>query len=51
MFVQIAYEKIPKRPSSMAILFNPLTASCENAASLSVPGVLAPCEKFHSLVN
>jgi hypothetical protein len=27
-------------------LFNPFTASCENAMSLSVPGVPAPCEKF-----
>jgi hypothetical protein len=25
---------------------NPFTASCENAMSLSVPGVPAPCEKF-----
>jgi hypothetical protein len=27
-------------------VFNPFTASCENAMSLSVPGVQAPCEKF-----
>jgi hypothetical protein len=25
---------------------NPFTASCENAMSLSVPGVPPPCEKF-----
>jgi hypothetical protein len=25
---------------------NPITASCENAMSLSVPGVSAPCVKF-----
>jgi hypothetical protein len=28
------------------ILFNPFTASCENAMTLSVPGVPASCEKF-----
>jgi hypothetical protein len=27
-------------------LFNPFTASCENAMTLSVPGVPASCEKF-----
>jgi hypothetical protein len=27
-------------------MFNPFTASCENAMSLSMPGVSAPCEKF-----
>jgi hypothetical protein len=26
--------------------FNPFTASCENAMTLSVPGVPASCEKF-----
>jgi hypothetical protein len=32
--------------------FNPFTASCENAMTLSVPGVPAFCEKFpHSQVN
>jgi hypothetical protein len=28
------------------IKIHPFTASCENAMSLSVPGVTAPCEKF-----
>jgi hypothetical protein len=32
-------------------IFNPFTASCENAISLSVPGVPAPCEKFPQSVN
>jgi hypothetical protein len=27
-------------------LLNPFTASCENAMTLSVPGVPASCEKF-----
>jgi hypothetical protein len=27
-------------------VFNPFTASCENAMTLAVPGVLASCEKF-----
>jgi hypothetical protein len=27
-------------------VFNPFTASCENAMTLSVPGVPASCEKF-----
>jgi hypothetical protein len=28
------------------LAFNPFTASCENAMTLSVPGVPASCEKF-----
>jgi hypothetical protein len=31
--------------------FNSFTASCENAMSLSVPGVPAPCEKFPQSVK
>jgi hypothetical protein len=31
---------------SLSTGFNPFTASCENAMSLSVPGAPAPCEKF-----
>jgi hypothetical protein len=27
-------------------IFNPFTASCENAMTLSVPGIPASCEKF-----
>jgi hypothetical protein len=30
----------------LSISINPFTASCENAMSLSVPGVSASCEKF-----
>jgi hypothetical protein len=31
---------------SRQFVFNPFTASCKNAMSLSVPGVPEPCEKF-----
>jgi hypothetical protein len=31
--------------------FNPFTANSENAMSLSVPGIRAPCEKFPQSVN
>jgi hypothetical protein len=31
--------------------FIPMTASCENTMTLSVPDVPASCEKFHTLVN
>jgi hypothetical protein len=30
----------------LQVYINPFTASCENAMTLSVPGVLASCEKF-----
>jgi hypothetical protein len=32
--------------NNLYMYFNPFTASCETAMSLSVPGVPAPCEKF-----
>jgi hypothetical protein len=31
---------------SFILIFNPFTTSCENAMTLSVPGVPASCEKF-----
>jgi hypothetical protein len=35
-----------KNPKTQAYIFNPFTASCENAMTLSVPDVPASCEKF-----
>jgi hypothetical protein len=35
-----------KQILTVTYVFNPLTASCENAMTLSVPGVPASCDKF-----
>jgi hypothetical protein len=35
-----------RRLNNFFFVFNSFTASCENAMSLAVPGVPAPCEKF-----
>jgi uncharacterized protein HemX len=40
------FEKRMNAMGDRLVLVNPFTASCENAMTLSVPGVPASCEKF-----